>query len=127
VAKVFDLTALIATFATQITLTMDEQTFDPKDTNKDGKVSVKEHLMHAADKAGEALDEAGDALKEGFNDVVDKVKAYKAMSPEEKKAKQEEWNGKITAAAEKASDSVKEMVDDLKDEAGKLFKKDKEA
>ena len=36
--------------------------------------------------------------------VTDKLREYKDLSPEEKKAKQEEWNEKVTKAAEKASD-----------------------
>lgn len=90
---------------------MNEQAFDPQDTNKDGKVSLTEKIMHAADKANEAIGEA-----------VDKVKAYTALSPEEKKIKQEEWNEKLTKAGEKASDSVKDIVEDIKEGAEKLFK-----
>ncbi len=105
---------------------MNEQNFDPKDTNKDGKVSVKEHLMYAADKANEAIDEAAAAIKEGFGEAVDKVKAYQALSPEEKKAKQAEWNEKLSDAADKATDSVKEVMEDIKEGAENLFKKKKD-
>ena len=98
---------------------MAEQEFDPKDINKDGKVSVKEKLLDAADKANEAIGEAVDTIKE-------KVKEYNALTPEEKKAKQAEWNEKLTQAAERASDSVKGIVDDVKDGAEKLFHGKKE-
>lgn len=97
--------------------------FDPKDTNKDGKVSVKKRLLDAADKANEAIGMAADALKEGVDQVVGKVKDYQALSPEEKKAKQEEWKEKASEVAGKAANTAKEVVQDIKEEAEKLFGK----
>ena len=100
---------------------MNEQEFDPKDLNKDGKVSVKEILLSAADKANEAIGEAAQVVKKEVGVMVDKVKEYNALSPEEKKAKQDEWNGKLTEAAEKATDSLKEVVEEVKEGARKTF------
>ena len=96
---------------------MDEQNqeFDPRDVNQDGKVSVKEMLQGAAD-----------AVKDGVDKVIGKVKDYQALTPEEKKAKEDEWNRKATAFAEKASDKAKEMAEEVKESAERLFgKKDK--
>jgi len=101
---------------------MNEQEFDPRDLNKDGKVSITEQLLGAADKANEAIDQAVDALKEGARKVFSKVKDYQALSPEEKKAKQDEWKEKATDAANKAADTAKEVFEDVKEGAEKLFK-----
>lgn len=93
----------------------ENQEFDQRDLNKDGKVSVKEMLQDAAD-----------AVKEGVDKVIGKVKDYNALSPEEKKAKEDEWNLKATAFAEKASDKAKEFAEEVKESAGRIFgKKDK--
>lgn len=97
--------------------------FDPRDTNQDGKVSVKERLLDAADKANEAIGIAADAIKDGAKQVIDKVKDYQALSPEEKKAKQDEWKDKATEAVGKAADTAKEFAQDVKEEAEKLFSK----
>lgn len=98
--------------------------FDPRDLNKDGKVSLKEQILDAADKGNEMLYQAADAIKGKAKDIAGKVKDYQALSPEEKKAKQEEWNEKLSEAAEKATDAAKEAFEDVKESAGKLFKKD---
>lgn len=100
-----------------------KQEFDPRDTNKDGKVSVKEKILHAADKINEAMYGAADAVKEGAGKVVGKVKDYKALSPEEKQARQDQLNQKATDAANKASDKAKEIFQDLKEDARKVFGK----
>ena len=100
-----------------------KQEFDPRDTNKDGKVSVKEKILHAADKINEAMYGAADAVKEGAGKVVGKVKDYQALSPEEKQARQDELNQKATDAANKASDKAKEIFQDLKEDARKVFGK----
>ena len=47
--------------------------FDPRDFNKDGKVSVKEQIIYAADKANEAIYEAADSIKEGIGEVAEGV------------------------------------------------------
>ena len=104
--------------------TMNEnQEFDPKDTNKDGKVSVKEQILHAADKINEAMYGAADAVKEGAGKVVGKVKDYEALSLEEKQAKQDEWNQKATETATKAGETAKGIFNDIKAEAKKIFGK----
>lgn len=110
---------------TTIIRTMSEQNqnFDPKDLNQDGKVSVKERLLEAADKANEALSIAADAVKDGVGQVVDKVKDYQTLSPEEKKAKQDQWKEKASEVAGKAADTAKEFVDEVKESAEKLFSK----
>jgi hypothetical protein len=100
-----------------------KQEFDHKDTDKDGKVSVKEKLLHVADKINEAMYGAADAVKEGAGKAVDKVKEYQALSPEEKQARQDELNQKATAAATKAGDKAKEIFEDLKEDARKVFGK----
>ena len=58
--------------------------------------SFQEQVKDAADKAGEAVNAA-------------------ALSPEEKKAKQEEWNQRVTKAAEKATDALKEGFEEIKE------------
>ena len=100
-----------------------KQEFDPRDTNKDGKVSVKEKILHAADKINEAMYGAADAVKEGAGKVVGKVKDYQALSPEEKQARQDQLNQKATDAANNASDKAKEIFQDLKEDARKVFGK----
>ena len=109
----------------QITYTMNEQNqeFDPRDLNKDGKVSVKEKLQFAADKAIEAADSAADAIREGAQELYGKVKDYQALSPEEKKAVQDQWKEKVSDAAEKVADSAKEAFEDVKEGAEKFFNK----
>ncbi|MBQ6198254.1 MAG: hypothetical protein IJK44_03345 [Bacteroidales bacterium] len=101
----------------------ENQEFDPKDTNKDGKVSVKEQILHAADKINEAMYGAADAVKEGAGKVVGKVKDYEALSPEEKQAKQDQWNQKATETANKASETAREIFNDIKSDVKKLFGK----
>lgn len=54
-------------------------------------------------------------------ELYGKVKNYQALSPEEKKAKQEEWKDKATNAANKAADSAKDFAREVKEEAEKLF------
>ena len=77
------------------------QEFDPRDLNKDGKVSVKEKLQFAADKAIEAADSAADAIREGAQELYGKVKDYQALSPEEKKARQDQWRRKCPTPQKK--------------------------
>ena len=83
--------------------------------------SVKDLLLDAADMANEAIGKAVDAIKEGARQVADKVKEYDALSPEEKKTKQEEWKAKAYEVAEQASDAVVDLADDIKEGAEKLF------
>lgn len=99
------------------------QEFDPRDLNKDGKVSVKEKLQFAADKAIEAADSAADAIREGAQELYGKVKDYQALSPEDKKAVQDQWKEKVSDAAEKVADSAKEAFEDVKEGAEKFFNK----
>ena len=66
--------------------------------------SFQDQVKDAADKASKAVNAAAGAIIEGAGKVTDKLRAYKDLSPEEKKAKQEEWNERVTKAAEKASD-----------------------
>ena len=98
--------------------------FDPRDLNKDGKVSVKERLLDAADKANEALGIAAEAIKDEAREVAGKVKDYQAISPEGKKAKQDQWKDKASEVAGKAADAAKEVFEEVKEGAGKLFKKE---
>ena len=100
-----------------------KQEFDPRDTNRDGKVSVKEKILHAADKINEAMYGAADAVKEGAGKVAGKVKDYRALSPEEKQERQDELNRRATAAANKAGDKAREIFEDLKEDARKVFGK----
>ena len=97
------------------------QEFDPRDLNKDGKISVKERLLDAASKANEAMEIAAGAIRDEAKEVYGKVKDYQALSPEEKKAKQEVWKEKATDAANKAADAAKEVFEDVKEGAQKLF------
>ena len=85
------------------------QEFDPRDYNKDGKVSIEEKIRAVAEKAEEAFGKAAGAVKDGVEHVVGKVKDYQALTPEEKAAKEEEWNRKATEFAGKASDKAKEF------------------
>ena len=86
--------------------------FDPMDRNQDGKVSVKERLQEAADKAIEAAEIAAGVIKDEAMEIYGKVKDYQTLSPEEKKAKQEEWK-----------DTAKDFAEGVKEDVGKLFKK----
>lgn len=119
--------------------------FDPKDLNKDGKVSFKERMQDAAKKAGEALniagsaikDEAGDALSsvrqeagevldkvmQGTEEIIGKVKDYANLSPEERKVRNEEILDKASMAADKVAEAAKSVYNDAKDSAEKLFGK----
>lgn len=99
------------------------QEFDPRDLNKDGKVSVQEMIRGAAEKAEEAFGKAAGAVKESVEHFAGKVKDYQALTPEEKKAREDEWNRKATAFAERASDKMKEFAGEVKDGAGKVFGK----
>ncbi len=123
----------------------EKQEFDPRDLNKDGKVSFKEKMQDAAKKAGEALnmagaaikDEAGDAfanvkqeagevfdkVKQGTDDVIGKVKDYANLSPEERKARNDAILDKASAAADRVADAAKVVYNDAKESAEKLFKK----
>ena len=58
--------------------------FDPMDRNQDGKVSVKERLQEAADKAIEAAEIAAGVIKDEAMELYGKVKDYQTLSPEEK-------------------------------------------
>lgn len=109
-------------------MTMNENNteFDPRDLDHDGKVSMKEKLLDAADKANEAIYGAADAIKDGARKVIGKVKEYDALSPEEKKARQEEWKEKASDVAGKAADSAKEFAEEVKEGAEKLFGNKKE-
>ena len=98
------------------------QEFDPRDTNKDGKVSAKEKLLDAAEKANEALYEVADVIKDEAVELYGKVKDYQALSPEEKKARQGQWKDKATDAANKAADSAKDFAREVKEEAEKLYR-----
>jgi ribonucleotide reductase beta subunit family protein with ferritin-like domain len=100
---------------------MNEQEFDPRDTNKDGKVSARERLLDAANKANEAIDIAAGVIRDEAKELYGKVKDYQALSPEEKKARQDEWKDKATDAANKAADTAKEFAQEVKEEAEKLF------
>jgi hypothetical protein len=86
--------------------------FDPMDRNQDGKVSVMERLQEAADKAIEAAEIAAGVIKDEAMELYGKVKDYQTLSPEEKKAKQEEWK-----------DTAKDFAEGVKEDVGKLFKK----
>lgn len=97
------------------------QEFDPRDTNKDGKVSVKEMLQDAAGKASEAIGKAATAVKGDVDHLVGKVKDYQALSPEEKKAKEAGWNAKATEIAGKASEKAKEIFAEFKEGAERVF------
>ena len=97
------------------------QEFDPRDTNKDGKVSAKERLLDAANKANAASDITAGVIRDEAKELYGKVKDYQALSPEEKKAKQDEWKEKATDFTNKAADSAKEFAEEVKEEAQKLF------
>ncbi|MBO4475967.1 MAG: hypothetical protein J5737_04545 [Bacteroidales bacterium] len=99
------------------------QEFDPRDVNQDGNVSIEEKIRAAADMAEEAFGKAAGAVKDGVEQVVGKVKDYRALSPEEKKAKEDVWNSKATAFAEKASNKAKELAEEVKEGAGRFFRK----
>lgn len=86
--------------------------FDPRDYNKDGNVSF-----------GEVLKSAADSIREGAEEVVGKVRAYADLSPEERKAKNEELKEKASQLADEAAATAKEVFEEMKENAGKLFKK----
>lgn len=100
---------------------MNEQEFDPRDLNKDGKVSTKERLLDAANKATEAIEITAGVIRDEAKELYGKVKDYQALSPEEKKAKQDEWKAKATEAADKAVDAAKDFAEDVKEGAEKIF------
>ena len=92
----------------QITMT---ETMSEENQN----ASFQDQVKDAADKAGKDVNAAADAIIEGAGKVTDKLREYKELSPEEKKAKQEEWNQRVTKAAEKASDALKEGFEEIKE------------
>ena len=100
---------------------MNEQEFDPRDTNKDGKVSAKEKLLDAANKANEAIDITAGVIRDEAKELYGKVKDYQALSQEEKKAKQDEWKEKATDFTNKAADAAKDFAQEVKEGAEKLF------
>jgi hypothetical protein len=53
--------------------------------------------------------------------ITGKVKDYQALSPEEKKARQDQWKDKATDAANKAADAAKDFAQEVKEGAEKLF------
>ncbi len=101
----------------------ENQEFDPRDLNQDGKVSFEERVKDAANKTGEALKTAAGAVAEGTGKAVDQVKTYVEMSPEERKCKNEELKEKAADLAGKATAAAKEVIEEVKEEAGKIFKK----
>ena len=103
---------------------MSEEQFDPRDLNKDGKVTLEEKLRYAAGKAGAAISSAAKNIKEDATEMVGKVKDYKNATPEERKAKNDEVKGKVSDAADKVEDAAKKVFGQVKDAAGKLFKKE---
>lgn len=103
---------------------MSEQNeFDPRDLNQDGKVSLDERIKAAADKAGEVLKTAAGAVAEGTGKVTGQVKTYADMTPEERKEKNAELKGKASGFAEKAAGAAKEVFEEIKESAEKIFKK----
>lgn len=103
--------------------TQEPQEFNPMDLNQDGKVSVKERLQYAADKANEAISIAADVIKDEAKEAYERVKEYQALSPEEKKARQDEWKEKATEMAGKAADAAKGFAGEVKENAEKILKK----
>ncbi|MBP5505696.1 MAG: hypothetical protein J6X89_06315 [Bacteroidales bacterium] len=112
----------------------EKKEFDPRDRNQDGKVSVKEIMQDAVDKVDAAFTKAGDAIrdqagdvidkvKQGADNVVGKVKGYADMTPEERKAKNQEFLDKASGVADKIADATKEVYEDVKEGAEKLFSK----
>ena len=99
------------------------QEFDPRDLNHDGKVSFDERVKYAADKTGEVLKTAAGVVVEGTEKVAGQVKAYVDMTPEERKAKNEELKGKAGDLAGKAANAAKEVFEEVKESAENLFKK----
>ena len=94
------------------------ETFDPRDRNHDGKVSIGEKLLDAADKANEAIYESVDAIKAGAGQAVNKAK--ETLESEEVKAKTEQIKVKAKEAADKVVEAAKDVIDDVKEGAGKL-------
>ena len=103
------------------------QEFDPRDLNHDGKVSFDERVKYAADKAGAAIQTATGAVMEGAGKVAGQVKAYADLTPEERKAKNAELKGKAVNAADKAANAAKGVFEEMKEGAEKLFGGKKEA
>ena len=60
---------------------MNEQEFDPRDTNKDGKVSAKERLLDAANKANEAIDITAGVIRDEAKELYGKVKGLSGPLP----------------------------------------------
>lgn len=88
------------------------QDFDPRDYNKDGKVTFDEVLKSAAE-----------SIREGAEEVVGQVRAYADLTPEERKVKNEELKQKASILADEAAATAKEVFGEMKENAEKLFKK----
>lgn len=88
------------------------QEFNPRDLNKDGKVSI-----------GEVLKSAAETILEDAEEVVGQVRAYADLTAEERKAKNEEIKEKASSLADEAAATAKEIFGEMKENAEKLFKK----
>ena len=64
-----------------------------------------------------------DKVKQGTGEVIDKVKDYANLSPEERKVRNEAILDKASAAADRVADAAKVVYNDAKESAEKLFKK----
>ena len=53
---------------------MNEQEFDPRDLNQDGKVSLKEKILDMADKANEKLSDVAEEIKGEAIEAYEEVK-----------------------------------------------------
>lgn len=103
-----------------ITLTMNEQEFDPRDLNKDGKVTLGEKIQYAAQSAVETV-------KESAQTVAASVKKFSDATPEERKEKTDEIKAKVNKAAGQVVDKAKEVYGEMKENAEKILaKKDEE-
>lgn len=91
-------------------------TFDPRDLNQDGKVTMAEKIQYAATKAAEAI-------KETATEVAGKVKAYTDATPEERQAKNEELKAKANEVISKVTEGAKEVYGEIKENVAAIGKK----
>ena len=97
----------------------EEQKFDPRDLNQDGKVTLKEKVQYGAKQAYEKLDEASEKL----SDVADATVAKAKDAYADAKVKGSEFAGKAKDAYADAKVKGSEFAGKAKEKAGELSDK----
>lgn len=95
----------------------EEQKFDPRDLNQDGKVTLKEKVQYGAKQAYEKLDEASEKLGKVADAAADKAKEVYAdakVKGAEFADKAKDVYGKAKDKAEELGDKAEAKIDEIK-------------